>query len=60
MKLFEAAYPYQDDVLALPVEDIDTAAGYYAKASGLSKWNAKTNRCRPSSWNGTGRASVSP
>ena len=35
MKLFEAAYPYQDDVLALPVEDIDTAAGYYAKAFGL-------------------------
>ena len=35
MKLFEAAYPYQDDVLALPVEDIDVAAGYYAKAFGL-------------------------
>ena len=35
MKLFEAAYPYQQDVLALPVEDIDTAAGYYAKAFGL-------------------------
>lgn len=35
MKLFEAAYPFQDDVLALPVEDIDTAAGYYAKAFGL-------------------------
>ena len=35
MRLFEAAYPYQDDVLALPVEDIDTAAGYYAKAFGL-------------------------
>ena len=32
MKLFEAAYPYQDDVLALPVEDIDTAAAYYGKA----------------------------
>ena len=35
MKLFEAAYPYQQDVLALPVEDIDTAAGYYGKAFGL-------------------------
>ena len=35
MKLFEAAYPYQDDVLALPVEDIDTAAAYYGKAFGL-------------------------
>lgn len=35
MKLFEAAYPYQQDVLALPVEDIDTAASYYGKAFGL-------------------------
>ena len=35
MKLFEAAFPYQDDVLALPVEDIDTAAAYYGKAFGL-------------------------
>ena len=35
MKLFEAAYPYQEDVLALPVEDIDTAADYYGKAFGL-------------------------
>lgn len=35
MRLFEAAFPFQDDVLALPVEDIDTAAGFYAKAFGL-------------------------
>ena len=34
-KLFEAAYPFQDDVLALPVQDIDVAADWYAKAFGL-------------------------
>lgn len=35
MKLFEAAYPFQDDVLALPVEDLDAAAQWYADAFGL-------------------------
>ena len=34
-KLFEAAFPFQDDVLALPVKDIDIAAEWYAKAFGL-------------------------
>jgi len=34
-KLFAAAYPFQDDVLALPVADIDTAAEWYAAAFGL-------------------------
>ena len=34
-KLFEAAFPFQDDVLALPVQDIDVAAEWYAKAFGL-------------------------
>ena len=34
-KLFEAAYPFQQDVLALPVADIDVAAQWYAKAFGL-------------------------
>ena len=37
MSLFEAAYPFANDVLALPVEDIDTAAEYYAKAFGLTE-----------------------
>ena len=36
MKLFEAAFPFADDVLALPVADIDNAAEYYAKAFGLT------------------------
>ena len=30
-KLFEAAFPYADDVLALPVEDIDQAANWYGE-----------------------------
>ena len=28
---FKAAYPYQQDVLALPVSDINTASEWYAK-----------------------------
>ena len=35
VKLFEAAYPFQDDVLALPVEDLDAAAQWYADAFGM-------------------------
>ena len=35
MKLFEAAYPFQDDVLALPVKDLDAAAQWYTDAFGL-------------------------
>ena len=34
-KLYEAAYPFQDDVLALPVEDIDQAVAYYGTRFGL-------------------------
>ena len=33
--LFSAAYPFQDDVLALPVQSIDEAARWYANAFGL-------------------------
>ena len=35
VRLFEAAYPYQNDVLALPVGDLDAAAQWYARAFGL-------------------------
>lgn len=35
--LFKAAFPYQDDVLALPVEDLDQASQWYAKALGLTE-----------------------
>ena len=33
--LFEAAFPYQEDVLALPVADLDAASQWYSKAFGL-------------------------
>ena len=33
--LFKAAFPYQDDALALPVEDLDQAASWYGQALGL-------------------------
>ena len=35
MKLFEAAFPFADDILALPVTDIDAAAKWYADAFGM-------------------------
>ena len=34
-RLYKAAYPFQDDVLALPVEDIDRAAEWYGEKFGL-------------------------
>ncbi len=36
-KLFEAAFPYADDVLALPVEDIDQASKWYQDVFGLKE-----------------------
>jgi catechol 2,3-dioxygenase-like lactoylglutathione lyase family enzyme len=36
-KLFLAAYPFADDVLSLPVTDIDATVTYYAKAFGLTE-----------------------
>lgn len=41
--LFEAAYPFADDVLALPVEDLDRAAEWYGRAFGMAeveRWEA--------------------
>jgi catechol 2,3-dioxygenase-like lactoylglutathione lyase family enzyme len=35
--LFKAAFPYQKDVLALPVTDLDAASQWYAKAFGLTE-----------------------
>ncbi len=34
-RLFAAAYPYGDDVLALPVDDLDRAAAWYGARFGL-------------------------
>lgn len=36
-KLFLAAHPYADDVLALPVGDIDRAAVHYGTAFGITE-----------------------
>lgn len=36
-KLYEAAFPFADDVLALPVTDIDQAAKWYGTAFGLTE-----------------------
>ena len=43
-RLFEAAFPYADDVLALPVEDIDKASTWYCNAFGL---NEVERHCNP-------------
>lgn len=40
--LFEAAFPFAKDVLALPVTDIDTAAGWYAQHFGLVETERRT------------------
>lgn len=32
---FEAAFPFQEDVLALPVVDLDATADWYAQAFGM-------------------------
>ncbi len=42
-KLYEAAFPYADDVLALPVEDIDTASTWYCNAFGLNEVERHSN-----------------
>ncbi len=36
-KLFAAAFPFQDDVLGLPVEDLDGTAAFYTEAFGLTE-----------------------
>ena len=35
--LFMNAFPYQNDVLTLPVTDLDVAAGWYSKAFGMTE-----------------------
>ena len=36
-KLYEAAYPFAEDVLALPVQDVDQAAAWYGEKFGLEE-----------------------
>jgi len=42
-KLFLAAYPYQQDVLALPVKDIEVAARWYSDVFGMSEIQRQEN-----------------
>jgi catechol 2,3-dioxygenase-like lactoylglutathione lyase family enzyme len=41
--LFKGAFPYQKDVLALPVTDLDAAAQWYSKAFGLAEVERRTD-----------------
>ena len=34
---FKAAFPYQEDVLALPVTDLDATSAWYCRAFGMSE-----------------------
>ncbi len=34
---FKGAFPFQDDVLALPVVDLDTASQWYSKSFGMAE-----------------------
>ena len=40
--LFTAAFPYQKDVLALPVADLDAAARWYTTSFGLTEVERRT------------------
>jgi catechol 2,3-dioxygenase-like lactoylglutathione lyase family enzyme len=40
--LFKGAFPYQKDVLALPVVDLDAASEWYSRAFGLREVERKT------------------
>jgi predicted enzyme related to lactoylglutathione lyase len=44
--LFEKASPYMEDVLALPVQDIDTAARWYSECFGLTKVGWQDAPCK--------------
>ena len=41
--LFRAAFPYQKNVLALPVADLDAASRWYAKSFGLTEVERRTD-----------------
>jgi catechol 2,3-dioxygenase-like lactoylglutathione lyase family enzyme len=40
--LFKGAFPYQKDVLALPVVDLDVASQWYSRAFGLKEVERRT------------------
>ena len=42
--LYEAAYPYADDALDLPVSDLDAAALFYGRAFGMKELERSAER----------------
>ena len=42
-ELYQAAFPFAEDVLALPVENIDEAANWYGNAFGLVEQERRDN-----------------
>ena len=42
-KLYEAAYPFAEDVLALPVKDVDQAAAWYGEKFGLEETERRSD-----------------
>ncbi len=43
--LFEAAYPFQDDVLALPVADVEAAVNWYGKTFAMQLVERRDEPC---------------
>jgi hypothetical protein len=43
--LFEKAFPYGEDVLALPVADVESAAGWYAEHFAMVEVERKSEPC---------------
>jgi len=43
--LFEKAFPYGEDVLALPVDDVESAAGWYAEHFAMVEVERKSEPC---------------
>ena len=42
---FQAAFPYQQDVLALPVTDLDAASKWYSKYFGMVEVQRRSDPC---------------
>ncbi|MEM6499471.1 MAG: VOC family protein [Pseudomonadota bacterium] len=43
--LFEAAYPFQDDVLSLPVADVEAAVNWYGKTFAMQLVERRNEPC---------------
>ena len=45
--LFKGAFPYQQDILALPVVDLDAASQWYSAAFGLQELERPISPTQP-------------